>query len=1055
MAFVLNVSNSLDELAAQLCIDMQQQKFTVFQPITVVTQTEGMNNWLKLKIAGNLGIAANINFVRPNELINNIYKILGEKFEPTLDRETITWHLYTELGSEIFAEKFPLIAAYFIDDSQKNDVKRMGLAQKLADLFDQYQVYRADMVLEWNEGSESAGTEWQQYLWQQLKNKLGKTFADKTEIGKSISNALSEQNKADRLASRMPVIYFFGISIFTAYHLQILENVARHINVHFLLLNPAPGDYWFEEMPEKKMVFLKQIKKLDASAQSQGNALLLSWGSLLQTTYTMLFQHEDILNGYEELPGTERDNDSLLHHIQNEVFSNKKEAGQYITKDILQDHSLVINSCFTAFREVEAFYNYLVYLLHEKQVGLKPTDIIVLVSDVDLYAPYIRAVFDHAPTKFRYAIADENVAASDGVLQALESLLQLRETHFTAENIIRLLDSSVLKTNFGITDISLVRTVIDAANIRFGISNNVEDESLYVSWKYGMKRIMYGIAMSGSEEYGSGAESFFPLDIIEGSKTKEITSFVHLAEILIEMVQEKHRDRTVAEWVNFVQEIVEVFLGIEADENEELAYLQEKLESYNEAAASFTEKISFDVFLQNFETGVMNDAKQQQFLQGGITFCSLIPMRSIPFKLVAMLGLNFNSFPRKEKPVSFDLMLKNKRKGDRNIKENDKHLFLETLLSAEEYFYLSYIGQHSTTLAETPPSAVIDELLSYIKERFIPELEGTEMVIKHPLYSYSKRYNQHEYGLYNYLGDTGSSLDVLGEQKTVMQTVQDEISIQQFIKFLLQPVDGYYHHVLNIYYDETEPPLADTEVFDMDHLQKWNVKSELVALPENQITEWENTAKKQGRLPLKNSGTIAVQVLEETIEPVRKSFREITEGAEATAIEINIVINDRVISGTLKNVYADSLVVVSLSRNELKYILRAYLQSLLIAAMDLPLRTVFISNEGIVYTGELLSKDEAITRLTKLKQLYTTGHNRIIPFSTDLKIDIEKYLEDAEKAYNDMVSKTFTIDRSPCHNQYLVKAYRDGLFDHGLETFSKWAEELLIPLKEFLPTYYE
>ena len=99
-----------------------------------------------------------------------------------------------------------------------------------------------------------------------------------------------------------------------------------------------------------------------------------------------------------------------------------------------------------------------------------------------------------------------------------------------------------------------------------------------------------------------------------------------------------------------------------------------------------TVKISFEVFRYSFLKRLQVEQKSASFMKGGITFCSMVPMRSIPFKVVAMLGMNFDKFPRKETAISFSL-LQHWKPGDRNVKNNDKHLFLETLLSAQQFLY--------------------------------------------------------------------------------------------------------------------------------------------------------------------------------------------------------------------------------------------------------------------------------------------------------------------------------------------------------------------------------
>ena len=576
MAFLLKASNSLSILADDLCREMRADSFGVFQPIYIVTQTEGINNWLSLQIAERLGVAANLLFLKPNDLIYIAYKTLGGEQSNFLNRETLGWLIFQELGKEAFQQKFPSIANYFVSAEAGNDVKKMALSQKLADLYDQYQVYRADVISDWNL-SDKPGDEWQQYIWQQLRKKLGEALPDKTLMGSSIKEKLAKPEIAARLKQKMPVVYFFGISIITSFHLQILSNLADAIEVKFLLLNPAPGDYWFEDMDEKRLAFLKRIGRVPKDMTSQGNTLLLNWGKLIQNTFSILFQHEEILNSYEELDSTVPYADTLLHSIQQQITLNVKEPERKFSVDQLEDHSIVINSCFSPLREVEALYNYLIHLQHRRNETILPRDVVVMVSDIDVYAPYIKAVFDTSPTKFSYSIADANAVNTDGIIAALQSILQLRETNFTAEQIIRLLDYSFIRQHFLLSDIELLRQLVDAANIRFGIKNSVEDESAYVSWTYGLQRIIYGIAMSGEEEYVGEESEFYPVDIIEGTRAHEAVKFVHFVELLIDALQKRKAKRKISDWVLYVEKQIHNFICNADNLDEEYVYLSEKI----------------------------------------------------------------------------------------------------------------------------------------------------------------------------------------------------------------------------------------------------------------------------------------------------------------------------------------------------------------------------------------------------------------------------------------------------------------------------------------------
>src|SRR5690606_33081518 len=127
------------------------------------------------------------------------------------------------------------------------------------------------------------------------------------------------------------------------------------------------------------------------------NALLTNWGKVIQDTFGLFFTDENFLNEYQD-EGIEPDPRFLLSKIQHDIYNNSvgSDRNPLNIQDI-NDGSISINSCYTPVREVEVLYNYLVHLVDQHPNHLSPRDIVVMVSDIDAYAPYIKAIFKSAP----------------------------------------------------------------------------------------------------------------------------------------------------------------------------------------------------------------------------------------------------------------------------------------------------------------------------------------------------------------------------------------------------------------------------------------------------------------------------------------------------------------------------------------------------------------------------------------------------------------------------------------------------------------------------------
>jgi len=1058
MSIKLNVSNSLDSLVHDLGEKLRAGIGNVFAPHYIVTQTEGMNVWLKHKLAQQLGIVANIEFRKPADLIFKLYLLLGGHFLDTLSRESLVWLLYQLLGEPDFSRRFPLQAAYFNTAGLERDQKRMGLAEKLADLFDQYQIFRPEMIKEWNEwGLDHPELEWQSFLWIKAKALSVNELPDKTIVSDFILEQLKDPQKAARLRQQLPGVYLFGLSIVTRYHMDLYAALAKATDVHFYLLNPAPDIYWMDDRNEKDVVLWVQRGIPGADSNLIGNPLLTAWGKVLQNTFRLLFRNEDIINNYDTTGVEEPQPGSLLKKIQSDVFHNAVETRNPVYKEDLTDGSLVIQSCYTIAREVEALYHYLVHLVDQRKAVLSSRDIVVMVSDIDLYAPYIKAVFDNAPYVFRYRIADTAVAGGDNLLSALQAVLKLTEEQFTSENVMQLLDAGFIRRRFGLNDIDRLRGYVDAANIRFGIDGDPQLETDLVSWTYGLRRIMFGLCMSGGEAYSHDGDVFYPVDNAEGSEAWEVIRFVHFVEVLMASLRNRNHNRSIADWVRYVEQVVHdlIFLPDEEASQEEYAYLMEYLKEFNLVNDLLKETLSYDIFSRNLLGSIEVQTNSALFHNAGITFCSFIPMRSIPFKVVAMLGMDLLHFPRKEQALNFNLLNRKPMLGDRNIKDNDKHLFLETLLSAREYLYISYLGHSVKDNTELPASVLVDELLDYIQSGLEEEAEVRKIMIVHqPLQEFSRKYNGEDERLYRY-ADTRSSgrQELFTREKKEALPAGEDILLKDMVAFFKDAVRFFYNKRLGIYYNNTEITLNETELFELDALHQWQLKQQLMqSAAEPDIAQLREEWVRKGKLPLKQAGLSALQKIQDNITRFREAFRDEAGRQEPAQYPFSLSLGNDTLSGTLTGIYGGKYIYVCWSSSVLRHMIEVYLNVLAGVASGHIFSGVFIygKESPVVLPMNLseISQSSALFRLMELRDLFRQGLEHMIPFVEVLYRE-HKIVDLMDPVIVEtLLQKAFDQYAGTGNDPYLWNAWSLGYFgsDAGLGAFREAYRLVVKPL---------
>jgi len=1023
----LSIFSSNDVLSLQERIGdkIKEQVLTMdpFQPVYIVTQTEGMNVWLKTKLAEHLGITANFVFLNPNELVTRVNKIIGGPTYETFPKESVSWAIYELLGTDDFLSKYatePVTGYFIIGDIQQkkfDDAKRFALAAQLSDLFDQYQIYRHVMIQNWTD-KKNDNPCFQEYLWKELKKKLGDKLQDKTIARTNIIDQLKKGHKGTwgLVKDEFKQLHFFGLSIFTPFHFDIFQGLSHFMDLDFYLLNPSPDEYWYEDKSER-IVNNWKVKNPNKNV-TQGNDILTNWGKVIQDTFYLFFDRDENINNYT-CKIEPVSNQKLLGKLQNDILFNNIEKTTIFTKADLSDKSLQIHSSYNKAREVEALYNAILNII-ETDTTVTSKDIVV-TCDIDEYASYISAVFDTAPIKFKYTIADSIYLQGDSPLKALESLLNLSESNFNAETLLQLLDFTCIKKKFGIQNTELVGLIVEKALFRFGIDGDQDDDSYLFSLSNSIKKIVLGISLKIDGTYNE----LYPLDIIEGFDSEEALKFCVFAEALVEML--KHRGnapKSLLEWTNYVDEMAQDFLFADNEEDErELrhqAMIVKQLGNFylGSDPAYCAEEIPWNIFVNSFLDQLGKDRRTKRYVSNGITFCSHIPMRSLPYKMVCMLGLDFDKFPRKDTKLSFSIISGTER-GDRSVRENDKHLFLESLMSAKDYFYLSYIGNSSKDNTNIPSSVLVEELIAYIADRAEGNDVAKKLITRHPLHAFSTKYNKLETpNLVSYLIDNQF-------QNIPMKTSDDDagvssgkdsdvIKLEDLISFFKNPIKYYYNKVLKIYYENQDTQIKVTELFEMDKLDEWKLKDLFMSLDDMDSLDSRDLIIK-GELPSKNMGIAYSEYFRNKISGLHYDYWTLRNAAlnDEGAVEYKEYKNNlnldphTIIEGSLDNLFNNQLLGYSLSSNprSRKNLIELYIQYLFFKALDVNAKATFLKINSSSKKVEKypivnhLTSQQALTYLIELVSIFKDGQKRIIPFYPDLVLTINNDLLD-ENLFN-------------------------------------------------------
>ena len=99
------------------------------------------------------------------------------------------------------------------------------------------------------------------------------------------------------------------------------------------------------------------------------------------------------------------------------------------------------------------------------------------------------------------------------------------------------------------------------------------------------------------------------------------------------------------------------------------------------------------------------------FRTGTLTVCTMVPMRSVPHRVVCLVGLDDGVFPRLGVVDGDDVLARDPMTGERDIRSEDRQLLLDAIGAATEKLVITYTGANEYSGQDRPPAVPLAELL--------------------------------------------------------------------------------------------------------------------------------------------------------------------------------------------------------------------------------------------------------------------------------------------------------------------------------------------------------
>jgi exodeoxyribonuclease V gamma subunit len=843
MPLYLYTSNRLEKLAAAFAELVAFAPLPPLTPETVVLQSGGMARWLNMRLAGHHGVSANMSFPFPNGFVGDLFggilpaALLARK----LDKRVFQWQLMRILPELLGRAEFAVLEEYLAGG---RDLKRYQLAGRLADLFDQYTIFRPEMILDWEAGR---GDSWQARLWRELTGRADclAAVANRAQMQKRCLEIL---DRPDFPLLTLPTrVTVFGLSAIPPYYLKIFAALARHIDVHIFFLNPC-REYWGDIVSARTMERLGNRHPGGEDLYlTEGNSLLASTGQQGRELLSMLLEF-DFAGEFELFaePDAGGGSGNMLTTVQADILDLREGSPQPGRPLADSDRSIMVHSCHSPMRELEVLHDQLLGMF-EDSADLGPHEIIVMTPDIESYGPLIEAVFGSRKAvdgrNLPFSIADRSLKREGVLFNAFLHVLELAGSRMEASRVMAVLEKEPVRRRFALSlkELELVEKWLTAVNIRWGV--DAEDRrrlglpaTIENTWRFGLDRLLLGYAMVGRTQRDFAG--VLPFDDLEGGQVEALGRFLDFTTKLFTYVRQLDGKRSLAGWADLLLAIFGEFLEVSDEREGERQFVVGALTGLREVGSNgdFGGEVEFDVVMAELEEIGRGDSLTSGFMAGGITFCEMLPMRAVPFKVVCLLGMNDNAFPRPATVPAFDLIGTNPQPGDRSRRKDDRYLFLESILSARQSLYLSYIGQSVRDGGSLPPSVLVSELVEYLAARFAV---GKERILTtHPLQAFSPGYFSGSGALFSYSADNCEAARMLTMPRMNRPLVSEplppppeefpEVALAELERFFSNPVRFFCRHRLGVYLEDEAAELIGTENFSLDYLDRYRLGESLL-----------------------------------------------------------------------------------------------------------------------------------------------------------------------------------------------------------------------------------
>jgi exodeoxyribonuclease V gamma subunit len=973
----LHLAGRTDALADGLARLLTDPLADPFTPEVVVVPARGVERWLTQRLSHRLGtgsragdgVCAGVRFVSPRSLVT---LLLGTEDDDPWDPDTLVWPLLEVIDASLSDPRFGALARHLGHDlppgpeADTRRSRRYAVARRLAGLFTTYASQRPRLVTDWREGRDTDGAggaldedlAWQAELWRRLLPRVPAAPPD-VRHAETVARLRSGGAGLDL----PPRLSLFGHTRVARTEAELVGALAEHRAVHLWLPQASP-DTWDALAPDAREGPVPRSE--DRSAAAVGHPLLASLGRdarELRRTLGVLGaeEHREPTVGAAPVG-------SLLGWLQSDLRDGRLPGPEERAARVPAggDRSVQVHACHGAARQVDVLREVLVGLL-EDDPTLEPRDILVMCPDIEAYAPLVSAGFGladvtgddsgHPGHRLRVRLADRSPGATNPLLGTAATLVDLAGGRLTATEVLDLAAAGPVRRRFGFGDdelerlghwvrLAAVRWGYDAdGRARFGLGLPEN------TWGAGLRRLLLGAAMSGRGHRVVGGT--LPVDDVGDGDLELLGRFTEYVERLHATVVAAAAASTVRDWVRVLDEGVRSLTRTPPEDAWQTAQLDRELARVAEGVQGEGTRLRHADVRALLAHRLRGRPTRSSFRTGTLTVCTMVPMRSVPHRVVCLVGLDDGVFPRLDSIDGDDVLARRPVTGERDVRAEDRQLFLDAVTAATETLVVTYTGRGEHTGGERPPAVPLGELLDALDvTASVPEGRVRDHVlVRHPLQPFDEQ-NLVPGGLlpgssrpFSFDRSALGGAEAARRERVLVRDLVAEplaapeedavrdVALADLHDFLAHPVRAFCRRRLRVTTPLEPDEVADAIPIRLDALQQWDVGDRLIrdVLGDADPQAAMLAEQLRGLLPPRALGSSVLTEVVRRVRPLVEAGQALRSGTPRT-LDVDVDLGDRRLTGTVDDVFGNALVRVSYSRLAARHRVAGWLDALALAA---------------------------------------------------------------------------------------------------------------------------